>query len=297
MKNNIISGVAVALLTIISSSCSNDDILGNEPFSGDKLKMEFNFSHPSQTRATETAFETGDKVGLFVNPSDKPIEIAGNTVNNQLLSFSGNDWTSERQLYWDKGKYNAYAYYPYQEEVSSVTDFPFSVKLDQSGEDGESGLGGMEASDFLYASEKEIEASANPVNMKFKHIMSKLTIRLIKGEDFEGDIPENATVFIHNTVTSATIDLSAGIATKNVKGTKHTITARQTDPTTFTAITVPQRLDNRVPLIEVVMNGVSFMYESKFQFKPGINHLVNLIVDKNPEQVKIEVGGEITDWN
>ena len=53
---------------------------------------------------------------------------------------------------------------------------------------------------------------------------------------------------------------------------------------------VPQRLENRVPLIEVVMNGVSFLYESKFLFKPGIHHIVNLVVDKNPEQVKIEIG-------
>ena len=56
-------------------------------------------------------------------------------------------------------------------------------------------------------------------------------------------------------------------------------------------------MENRMPLVEVVMNGVSFLYESKFLFKPGIHHIVNLVVDKNPEQVKIEIGGEITDWN
>lgn len=90
---------------------------------------------------------------------------------------------------------------------------------------------------------------------------------------------------------------SAGIATKTPRGAGRSITARQDGPATYSAIVVPQRLENRVPLIEVVMNGVSFLYESKFLFKPGIHHIVNLVVDKNPEQVKIEIGGEITDWN
>lgn len=297
MRNNIISGAAVALLTIGFASCSDNDLADNGQLSDGKLKMEFNFTHPSQTRATETAFETGDKTGLFVSLADSPLEIAGNTVNNDMLTFNGNGWDTSRTLYWDNGNYNAYAYYPYRDEISSISDLPFSVMLDQSADNGDSGLGGFEASDFLYASEKGIVASESPVNMKFRHIMSKLTIRLVKGEDFEGDLPDKAKVLIHNTVTSATIDLSVGIATKAVKGAANTITARQDNATTYSAITVPQRLDNRVPLIEVVMNGVSFMYESKFIFKPGINHLVNLVVDKNPEQVKIEIGGEIVNWN
>ena len=59
---------------------------------------------------------------------------------------------------------------------------------------------------------------------------------------------------------------------------------------------MPQRLDNRMPLVEVIMKGVSYVYESKFQFKPGVEHLVNMVISDNPDQVKIEIGGEIQDW-
>ena len=82
-----------------------------------------------------------------------------------------------------------------------------------------------------------------------------------------------------------------------MRGERKSVVARQNSQTSYSVILVPQRLENRVPLIEVVMNGVSFLYESKFLFKPGIHHIVNLVVDKNPEQIKIEIGGEITDWN
>ncbi len=291
MKHNIISILLVGFLGAGLLSCSNEEPAPAHEGVGDALPMQFSFSYPEATRVGDTAFDSGDKVGLFMTLEDAPLEIAGNAINNECLTYNGSAWQPTHNLFWDAGRYNAYAYFPYLNSVSSVADLPFAVATDQST------AAGYAASDFLYASAAGLTASANPVSMKFRHIMSKLTIRLIKGEDYEGDLPTTATVLLHNTVTSATIDLAVGIATRETKGAKQTVTARQVSPTTYAAITVPQRIDNRVPLLEVIMNGVSFLYESKFQFKPGTNHLVNLVIDKNPEQVKIEIGGEITSWN
>lgn len=259
--------------------------------------MTFLVSYPGQaTRATETSFEQNDKIGLYVADAKAQLEIGGNLVNNEALTYDGSKWAAARTLYWDKGTYTAYAYYPYMEDVSSITDQPFSVVLDQSTAKSKEALGGYEASDLLFASSKNISASASPIPLNFKHIMSKLKIRLVKGEDFEGDMPTTAQVTIHNTVPTATIDLQAGVATRYVKGTRKSIIAHQDDATSYSAIIVPQRIENRMPLIEVVMKGVSYLFESKFQFKPGTEHLVNLIISDNPDQVKIDIGGEITDW-
>lgn len=295
MRNNIISGAIVLLSAISLAACSEEGPAEVAPADG-KIQMSFNFCMPG-TRATETAFETGDKVGLFVNSSESILEISGNTVNNELMTFDGAAWKPSQQLFWDKGTYDATAYYPYMEAIGSISDLPFSVAADQSVVASAESPSGYEASDFLYASSKGLQASGNPVNMTFRHIMSKISIRLIKGEDFEGDMPENASVYLHNTVADATIDLSAGVATKLQRASGKTITACPAGKHTYTAIVVPQRIENRVPLIEVVMNGVSYLYESKFLFKPGVHHNVNLVVDKNPDQLKIEIGGEITGWN
>lgn len=295
MKHNIISLLSVLFLSVGLSSCA-DETMEPDNNSNGKAAMNFTFSHPSASRATETSFENGDVVGLYVSEADKLLEISGNTVNNEGLTFEGSSWNSSHRLYWDAGLYNAYAYYPRVSVVSSISDLPFEISTDQSVVQANS-MSGYEASDFLFASAKEISATSDPVNLQFRHIMSKISINLIKGEDFEGEIPEKATVYIHNTVSSATVDLTAGVATKDVRGERKSIVARQAGPTTYSAILVPQRLENRMPLIEVVMNDVSFLYESKFLFKPGIHHIVNLVVDKNPEQIKIEIGGEITDWN
>ncbi len=295
MKHNIISLIGIVILAVGLNSCSEDVTAPNNENSEGKLAMEFTFSHPSQSRATETAFESGDIVGLFVSDAETPLEISGNTVNNEKITFNGSAWKASRTLYWNEGRYNVYAYYPHLSDITSITDLPFEIKTDQR--DNAEGMSGYEASDFLFASAKNVSASASPVDLQFSHIMSKITVRLIKGEDFEGEIPNDATVYIHNTVTESSIDLAAGVVTKTLHGTRNTVVARQVSPTSYSAIIVPQRLENRVPFVEVVMNGVSFLYDSKFLFKPGIHHIVNFVIDKNPDQIKIEVGGEIKDWN
>lgn len=294
MKKHIISGIGFALALLALVACADD----NEPQYKDArhTPMIFEVTHPSQTRATATCFEGGDRIGLYVAQADAPLEIGGNLVNNEALTYNGSRWTAAHTLYWDEGTYNAYAYYPYIQGVSSIDDQPFSVATDQSTAKTATALGGYEASDLLFATSKGIKASASPINLTFKHIMSKLKIRLVKGEDFEGEMPTTAQVYIHNTVPTATIDLQAGMATRYVKGTQQTITAHQDDDYVFSAILVPQRVENRQPLVEVVMKGVSYMYESKFVFKPGVEHLVNLIITNNPDNVKIEIGGEVENW-
>ncbi len=301
MKKHIIryAGFALAILGMVGmAACSEELETAPRLQDAKSTPISFEVSYPGQgSRATSSSFEANDKIGLYVADANAPLEIGGNLVNNEGLTFDGNTWAAARTLYWDEGSYNAYAYYPYIQGVSSIEDQPFSVSTDQSTPKTAEALGGYEASDLLYASSKGITASASPINLNFKHIMSKLKIRLIKGEDFEGDMPTTATVYIHNTVPSATVDLQAGVATRYVKGTRQTITAHQDDDFSYSAIIVPQRVDNRMPLIEVVMKGVSYLFESKFQFKPGVEHLVNLTITENPEQVKIDIGGEIKGWN
>lgn len=296
MKNNIITYAISAFAILGLAACSNEQDY-DESVDAKHTPMTFAVTHPAQqSRVTDTDFENGDRIGLFVADASVPLEIGGNLVNNEALTLNGNAWSASRTLYWDEGTFNVYAYYPYMSSVTSVSDMPFSVSTDQGAQGSTADIDGYEASDLLYAQTKGVSASATPVPLAFRHIMSKLTVRLIKGEDFEGDMPTDAEVYIHNTVPEATVDLEAGVATRYVRGTRSTIKAKQNSSYVFSAIVVPQRVENRMPLVEVIMKGVSYIYESTFQFKPGTEHLVNFIVSDNPDKVKIEVGGELQDW-
>ena len=295
MNRHIINCIGFAMALLGLAACADEG--EPQPKDARHTPMTFTVTHPSRTRATATDFESGDRIGLYVAAADAPLETGGNLVNNEALTYNGSSWAAQRTLYWDDGTYNAYAYYPYIQGVSSTTDQPFSVSPDQSTAKTATALGGYEASDLLFATVKGIKASASPISLTFKHIMSKLKILLVKSEDFDGEMPATAQVYIHNTVPTATVDLQAGVATRYVKGTRHTITAHQDDDYIYSAIVVPQRIDNRQPLIEVVMNGVSYMFESKFVFKPGVEHLVNLVITDKPDKVKIDIGGEVENWD
>lgn len=286
----------MALAICSLASCSDHEEGTPEVVDAKSTPIRFVVTHPSQSRATDSDFEQGDQIGLYIAKSDAQLEPGGNLVNNARLTYDGAKWNASHTLYWDEGTYNAYAYYPYISAISSTEDLPFSVSTDQSTPKTATSMGGYEASDLLYASKKDLQASNTPIDLTFKHIMSKLKIRLIKGEDYKGNLPTDATVYIHSTVPTATVDLQAGVATRYNRGKQQSIIAHQDDDYVYSAIIVPQRLAYRQPLIEVVSKGVSYLFESKFVFKPGVEHLVNLVITDSPEDASINIGGELQNW-
>ena len=127
--------------------------------------------------------------------------------------------------------------------------------------------------------------------------MSRLVVKLVKGKDFEGDIPKDVVVKVHGTVTDAIVDLGSGVVVKDSHGKAESITMKKESESVFSSIIVPQRIDNRQPLIEVLTSNVSYLMESRFIFRSGIQHSINIILDSDPAKVKIEIGGELQGWN
>lgn len=263
-----------------------------------RMEMRLTMEHPGATRATATAFEAGDRIGLYVVADSIKLSPADNLLNNVALTYTGTGqaWSSRYPLYWDKGSYNLYAYYPHTLSVKSVTDMPFAVSTDQSTPRSGSTPGGYEASDLLYAARKRVAATDEPVVLTFRHLMSHLTIRLIKGEDCEDDLPTNARVYVLGTVPEATIDLAYGEATKNPRVQERAIRARQRSDYVYEAIVVPQRIQYRTPLVEVEMGGISYVFEDIIHFKAGTDHLVNIVINEDPEKTEMNISGEVDKW-
>ena len=289
------------LLAALSAlaACSNDDereTTGPEQserqaFVADEGEIVLQMVHPGAvTRATETAFEATDSIGVFVTQGDASLQIAGNEVNNELFTYNGTSWSSKRRVYWNRGNHNVYAYYPYAKRVADIGDYPFQVQANQNT------AWGLTRSDFLWASQAGVAASANPVSMPFAHKLSKVVIVLQKGENYTGDIPLETEVYVHSTVTKALVDLSTGDVAKDDYAGTGSIRAFQNAATQYTAIVVPQNITTRRPLVEVVTGGVSYLMEGKISLKPGMQHTITVTLDKNAEQTKIDIGGEIGDW-
>lgn len=273
---------------VMSVSCSSDDApevnkSGNE--------IAFICEYEPSARATDTKFENNDRIGIYMVTDGSALQLGGNELNNELFTFDGSAWKSARKVYWNEGKHNVYAYYPYSETINDTQDFTFTLAADQSTHEG------YTASDFIWASKEGVTASADPVTLLFSHRMSKAIVKIDKSADFEGNIPDDCEVYIHSTVGTASIDLSTGGVSKDSYAGTMTIRANKISNTEFHAIVVPQNIESRRPLVEVVTQGVSYLMEGKLSFKQGYSHTLIVTLTKNPSQTKIEIGGSIGGWD
>ncbi len=284
-----------AAAAMVLAACTNDEVTETK-FLADEGEIQLDFIHPGITRATDTQFEAKDCIGVYVTAEGEALQIGGNEVNNELFTYNGTSWTSKRKVYWNEGKHDVYAYFPYAKTVNDIENYSFTVQADQNAAADADGLTGYTKSDFLWAGAKGVTASNNPVKMTFAHKMSNVVVKLLKGENYTGEIPSTTEVYIHGTVTKASIDLSTGDVAKDDYAGTGTIRCRQLSATEYTAIVVPQNITSRRPLVEVVVDRVSYLMEGKISYKPGYRHTITVSLDKNPEKIKIEVGGEITGW-
>lgn len=278
--------VAVAAMC---AACGKDET--PTQYIPDENEIVLNILHPNQTRVSETNFDVDDKIGVYVTHVDAELLLAGNEVTNYPFIYNGSVWTSQRSVYWNEGRHNIYAYYPYSSKINDIGDYEFSVQIDQSTPEA------YAASDFLWASVADVEATGEPVKMQFAHILSRVVVKLVKGETFEGDLPNNMDVYIYSTVPNAVIDLSSGGVAKKAQEKIQTIKCKQMSNDTYSAIVVPQKLSSRTPLVEIVADGVSYMMEGKISYNPGYSHTLTVTLSKSPENIKIDIGGEIVDWN
>lgn len=275
------------------SNCSDNELETIEDVNVIKLEAV----HPAQTRLTDTNFESKDRIGVYVVTAGAHVQVGGNVVNNEVFTYNGSNWTSARRCYWNEGLHDVYAYYPYGQEVNDITDYRFTVATDQNAPEDENGLTGYEASDFLWAKTSDVAASADPVKLKFSHRMSKLVVRLEKGAEYDGDLPESAEVLVHNTVPQGSVNLMTGDISKADTGKAATIKARQVTAGEYHACIVPQRISNKCPLVEILVKDVAYLMEGTFSFQQGYMHTIVLTLAKNPDQTKIEIGGSVEGWN
>jgi hypothetical protein len=286
------------LLTAVVATLAACEKESNVELSQDDANIiSFVSIHPSQTKVTDTNFEVNDAIGVYMTLADSDLQLGGNEMNNEKFIYDGSTWNATRKMYWNEGLHNVYAYYPYVGTVNDIEDFTFTVALDQNSPASADKLGGYESSDFLWASTPGVEGSEDPVTLTFSHRMSKVLVKLTKSEDYEGDIPSDVEVYIHNTVPVASISLSTGDVSKNIYASAETIKTRKLTNSEYTACLVPQNIETRRPLVEVVTSGVSYLMEGKISLKQGYMHTIVIELSKNPDQTKIEIGGGIGGWN
>lgn len=278
----ILSLVAVATLML---SCSNPSIESEPGQTPTSEKWAINIS-TIITRATDTAFETGDKVGIYVVNLPNALKTSGNHADNIGFSYS-DKWTASTPIYWkdETTKADFYCYYPYASDITNVEAYPFAVKADQSS------VANYKASDFLWGKTAGIAPTKDAVNINVKHAMSNVIIKLIAGNGYTADDMASASVAICGLKTNSTINLATGAITPI--GEEEDITPIVEDDYRR-ALVVPQTVSN-TDLIKVTIGDKVYTLNQSVEFKSGMQHTCTLTVERTNQGINIGIGGWETD--
>lgn len=226
-------------------------------------------------KATDTAFETGDKVGIF----------AGAPISNSNVeaAVSGTSLIPSPAIKWkdgDNSEVEFFAYYPYDQ--NAVQSYPFAVQADQRN-------GGYAKSDLMLAATSSAPTD-NAIELQFSHVLSKVIIKITNSVE---NTTVNAVAF-EGVALGATVDLKTA-AISNLDADKANIKAVK-DGDDYKLILIPQTASPKVRVS--LSNGKDYVFSlaSAFEFKAGKKATANLTVNPEAEAGQVEFTLSVANW-
>lgn len=273
-------------MAVVAAMVSCSENLENTPTNPETDKLPINIS-TTLTRATDSAFEAGDKVGIFVVNEPNALEASGNYVDNMGFTYS-TTWTPDTPIYWldETTKADFYCYYPYAEGVST-TAHTFATKANQSQ------LADYKASEFLWGKVSGVAPTEKAVNITTTHTFSNALVILKPGDGFTEESLAAATksVKICGIKTNATINLATGVA--NATGNATEVTP-YLENGQYRALIVPQTTAEGA-LIVVTVDGVDYTLTRSMTFNANKQHKFTVTLNKVNNGVNVGIGGWETD--
>ena len=272
--------------------CSDESFMSQAPQypeSGMVMAFGAKINQESQSRADESGFADGDRMGIFVVDYEEgapgQLLVMGNRANNTRLTFNAesNTWQSNADIYWrdDQTPVDVYGYYPYDNGLGDVDTYSFEVSSTQdvAGTDGD--MGHYEASDFLWAKASHAMPGER-INLSYSHRMAGVRVILQEGDGFaSGEWDKlKKQVSVDNTCRMAHIDLSTGYVTATGDFDRN-VTMAETDAG-YRAVVVPQSVDNGKSIIGITIDGIAsnFVREGGMTYTSGKLHTFTIKVDK-----------------
>lgn len=283
-------GVFCVLSLISSCSSGGGEDLPDPPTptppASQKIKM--NLSCGVSSRVTDTAYEDGDKVGVYVvnynGNTAGTLSQSGNHVDNLPFAYNSGKWNASSTIYWKDATTHAdfYVYYPYA-TVTNVMAHSFSIKEDQST------VAAYKASEFLYGTAMNLTPTTNAVNITTYHSMSCAVIKLVAGDGFtDEDLAKaNVSLELNGLKTGASINLSNG-EVSSTGDAKAIIPLK--DDEQYMAIVVPQTVSAE-NFIVVKIDGEAYTMPKKdFTFVGGKRHTFTVTVSKTSSGLNVNIG-------
>lgn len=293
---------AMLLTAIAFTACSNKD---ENEFAVDKtIRLSANIQS-QQTRATmanspnlqNTAFNEGAEINVYIQDADNPgtwIDGFSNGVTYTVNGYRQLESAIEAK-YPASNKVDVYAVYP---KTVKIGDTTFNMGDGQCKEEG------YLEKDLMFANKVSHNASDGTVRLTFKHMLSKVIVK-IKPGNTGINVSEINDLCMDGIYTSVAISqtVTEGLVLGAPQGSKTSIHVNSQEElsTDFenvgvTSIIVPQTIPANTMLFDFSAGGIAFSYynDSPIEFKSGCVHTITLTLDNS--NVKM-VANEITRWD
>lgn len=259
----------------------------------EQVRIPITLSTDIWTKATDSGYESGDKVGIYtvnnVNGAAGTLADSGNHLDNTKFTFDGSAWNPDTPVYWKDETTPAdfYCYYPYMQAVGDVTAVPFSVKADQST------LENYKASELLWGKKEGAKPSTDPVNISTRHAMSNLLVYVKPGTGYTEETlaAEGISVKVTGLKTSAKLNLATGVVT--AEGASADMIPYK-DNSYWRALVVPQDVVG-TELIKVTVGDREYTLVQTVSFQSNKQHKCTVVIKRIGEGVNIGIEGWETD--
>lgn len=249
------------------------------PAPSEKLPINFTASLYQFTKATDTAFENGDEIGVNIFNPECYLYNAKYTYNNGTLTAAvANEWYEDTEL-----EAVITAVYPCSETMEGYAENQsFLVNADQSAKTG------YAMSDLMLAVTKS-KPTADAVTLPFKHALSKIVVTVDNqlGEEIE----QLWFTDVKGEVSYATADPQE---TLTATGSTGTIKAYKSGDNTWQLIVAPQTASPKLALTTASGKQFTFVLAEEVVFASG--KVSTATVTVSTESIYTSFTPEITDW-
>ena len=265
----------IAAAGIIAMACGKESATQTTP---EKLSIKLSASLFQFTKATDTAFEDGDKISVNIfNPECYLYNAQFTYTGGQLTSATPYEWYEDTEV-----EATVTAMYPASETMEGfAATQSFMVYADQSTKVG------YAASDLLLATAKAYP-TAEAVNLPFKHALSKIVVNV--DNQLKEEIADVWFTDVLGAVSFSTADHSDLTAT----GTAGTIKAYKSGENTWQLIVAPQTASPKLALTTVSGKQYTFVLSEEVTFTTG--KVSTATVSVSPESIYTAFTPEISDW-
>ena len=282
MKKILLLLAAAALFAV---SC-NKEAAPVAPDEGAPVKFTAELKYQFDTRATSSAFEVGDEIGIFAGAPIARYNVKGTVATGGAVNLAS-------AINWQAGQTAATtfaAYYPYDAEKTPANAAEHPFVIGYSLPVAQTDAAAVAAADLHIAKVANV-AVGESVALPFSHAFSKISVTVTK------EIGAAVTkVEILGSKVAGSVDLDAQTVT--VSGDAAAVTAFA-GASTYDAIILPQTV---APQIRVTVTGnttYTFSLDgSAMAFEPGKVYSTTVHISKNAAQQNQASfsAGAITDW-